>query len=58
MDKRPRAKLALDRWQLLRRVEDALETPMLVLGLLWLVLLVVELVRGLSAWQEVVGTII
>jgi voltage-gated potassium channel len=36
------------RLQILHQVERALETPMAILGLLWLVLLVVDLVRGLG----------
>ena len=34
-----------ERREVLQRVEDALETPMLILGLVWLVLLVIELTR-------------
>ncbi len=38
--------LARQRLKILRQIEDWLETPMLVLGFVWLVLLVVELTRG------------
>ena len=47
-----------ERFELLQRLEDKLELPMVVLGLLWLVLLVVELVRGLTATLEAAGTVI
>jgi voltage-gated potassium channel len=47
-----------ERFELLRELEDRLETPMLVLGLAWLVLLVVELVRGLTPMLEILGTAI
>ena len=43
---------------LLRQVEAWLETPMIVLGFLWLVLLVVELTEGLSPFLETVGTVV
>ena len=41
-----------ERLALLEQLEDWLETPMLVLGLLWLALLVVDLVWGLSPLLE------
>ncbi|WP_443190454.1 ion transporter [Pseudomonas indica] len=40
------------RWRLLRQVEDWLETPMILLGFVWLALTVVELVRGISPLLE------
>jgi voltage-gated potassium channel len=43
------------RWVLLRRVEAALEIPMVVLGLVWLALLVVDLLHGLSRSLELIG---
>ena len=46
------------RWQLLRRIERAAELPMLVLGLVWLALLVIELTRGLSPGMERLGVAI
>jgi voltage-gated potassium channel len=46
------------RLELLRRVQAWLEIPMLVLALVWLVLLVIELVRGLTPFLEVVGYVI
>ena len=45
-----------ERYELLRRLEDSLETPMLVLAFVWLALLVGELIWGLMF--EVLGTII
>jgi len=50
--------LERERHELLRRLEDWLETPMLVLAFVWLALLVVELVWGESLLFEVIGTII
>jgi voltage-gated potassium channel len=47
-----------ERWQALRQLEDWLETPMLVLGFIWLALLVVELARGLSPLLEIIGIVI
>ena len=52
------ADLDRERFELLRRLEDRLELPMVVLGLAWLVLLVVELVRGLTPLLEGIGTVI
>ncbi len=50
--------LTRDRYELLQRLEDWLEAPMLVLAFVWLVLLVVELIRGESPLFNVLGTII
>ncbi|HET9424601.1 MAG TPA: hypothetical protein VFO55_04445, partial [Gemmatimonadaceae bacterium] len=36
------------RWRVLRRLEDRLDLPMALLGVVWLGLLIVELVRGLN----------
>ena len=47
--------LGKERWQLLHRIEDWLETPMIVLGFAWLVLLVVEFVRGLNPFLDSIG---
>ncbi len=46
------------RGRLLRRLERSLDAPMVVLGLVWLVLLVLELTRGLSPSLQAVGTAI
>lgn len=47
-----------ERYELLRRLEDSLETPMLVLAFVWLALLVGELIWGESLMFEILGTII
>lgn len=50
--------LARERYELLQRLEDWMETPMLVLAFAWLALLVGELVWGESRSFEIIGTII
>ena len=50
--------LESERFELLARVEAWLETPMVVLGFVWLVLLVAEFVWGTSSLFEGLGTII
>lgn len=50
--------LAHERYELLQRLEDWLETPMLILAFVWLALLVGELILGESLAFEVIGTII
>jgi voltage-gated potassium channel len=50
--------LKRERYELLERLEGWLETPMLVLAFVWLVLLVVELIRGESLLFSFLGTII
>lgn len=50
--------LEKERYELLRRLEHSLETPMLVLAFVWLALLVVELTWGESLLFERLGTII
>ncbi len=50
--------LNLERLELLERIEAWLETPMVVLGFVWLALLVAEFVWGASALFEGLGTII
>ena len=47
-----------ERYELLQRLEDWLELPMLVLAFVWLVLLIGELILGESLAFEVIGTII
>lgn len=47
-----------ERLSVLRQLEDWLEAPMQVLGLVWLVLFVVEVTWGLSRLLEVIGTAI
>ena len=50
--------LKSERYELLQRLEDSLETPMLGLAFVWLALLVVELIWGESLLFEIIGTII
>jgi voltage-gated potassium channel len=50
--------LKKERYELLQRLKDSLETPMLALAFLWLALLVVELIWGESLLFEIIGTII
>lgn len=47
--------LKRERYELLRRVENWLETPMLVLAFVWLLLLILELVREESALFNALG---
>lgn len=47
-----------ERRSLLEQIEDWLETPLLVLGFIWLGLLVIELVGNLSPALELLGTFI
>lgn len=51
-----REQLRRERFELLRRLEGWLETPMLVLAFVWLVLLVLELTRGESRLFSQLGT--
>lgn len=50
--------LERERYELLQRLEDWLETPMLVLAFVWLALLIGELLWGESPWFEIIGTTI
>ena len=47
-----------ERRQILDQLEQWLETPLVLLGLIWLVLLVIELRWGLSPYLETTGTLI
>src|SRR5207244_3451429 len=47
-----------ERWALLRKLDHLLEIPMLVLGIVWLVLLVIELTRGLKPSLHLAGMLI
>src|SRR5919109_4155126 len=53
-----REALDRERYELLQRLEDWLETPMLLLAFAWLALLTGELVWGESQTFEILGTII
>jgi len=50
--------LERERYELFQRLEDWLETPMLILAFAWLALLVVELIWGERLSFEIIGTII
>lgn len=47
-----------NRWRELARLESWLEKPMLALAVIWLILVVVELTRGLSPFLEGLGVVI
>ena len=53
-----REQIKEERRSLLVRLEDWLETPLLVLGFVWLALLIYELIWNLSPALELIGTII
>ena len=50
--------LAQERGQLLERLQDWLETPMLVLAFVWLAMFVVEMVWGLTPFLDGLGLVI
>lgn len=47
-----------NRYEILQRLDDGLEVPMLVLAFVWLALLVVEFTWGLSGALQMLGTVI
>lgn len=47
-----------ERSEVLQQLEDWLETPMVILGFVWLALLIVDLVWALSPLLEIIGTAI
>ena len=47
-----------ERSELLERIDNWLDTPMLILGFVWLALLIVELVQGLHPFFEVLAGVI
>ncbi|HLM60399.1 MAG TPA: ion transporter [Pyrinomonadaceae bacterium] len=53
-----RRRIKQERRSLVAQLEDWLETPLLILGFVWLVLLVIELTGNLSPALELAGTII
>ena len=59
-EQKPVTKQQLDqeRRELLTQVEGWLETPMIMLGFIWLALLIIELRWGLSPLLELAGTVI
>jgi voltage-gated potassium channel len=57
MPETPRRRRAVERqrWEILRQVEEWLETPMVVLGFVWIILLVAELAWGISSLMQAVS---
>lgn len=53
-----RRKVKKERESLLAQLEDWLETPLLILGFVWLALLIYELIWSLSPALEFIGTLI
>lgn len=47
-----------ERYKLLRRIQDLLEGPMVTLGFVWLVLLLVDLTKGLHPFAQAISTLI
>lgn len=47
-----------ERYQLLENIEDLLELPMIILGFIWLVLLLIELLSTLNPFLKTISTII
>ena len=58
MKKPTQQELTSERHELLERLSDWLDTPMLVLGFVWLGLLIQELAYSLTPFWEQVGTVI
>lgn len=58
IDKKVQSALTKERFGLLRKVDHVLEGPMLFLAFVWLVLLIVELTKGLTPSLELAGTLI
>lgn len=58
MDTNEKKQLKRERWKLLVRIEDLMEGPMVLLGFAWLVLLVIELTRGLNEALEKISLVI
>jgi voltage-gated potassium channel len=57
-DEAVKQKIDSGRLEMLRRLEDWLEMPMVVLAFVWLALLLVEVIWGLTPFLEKVGTAI
>ena len=47
-----------ERWEAIRQLEEWLEVPVILLGIVWLVLLVVELIWSLLPFLEAMGLVI
>lgn len=52
------ADLGAERWELLRHVDELLDAPMIALSFAWLVLMIVDLTRGLGSVLQTVGYLI
>ncbi|MDQ4141671.1 MAG: ion transporter, partial [Bacteroidota bacterium] len=50
--------LTRERNELLQRLQDVLEGPMVILGFIWLALLIIDLVKGLSPFLQTLNTFI
>lgn len=50
--------LEKERYEILEQLESWLETPVIILGFIWLILLVIELLYGLNPFLETLGFII
>ncbi|HEU4478152.1 MAG TPA: ion transporter [Pyrinomonadaceae bacterium] len=57
-DARIKQEVDTERSEILNRLENWLETPMILLGFMWLALLIVELRWGLNPLLEMLGTVI
>ncbi len=55
---RPHTETESERLQLLHRIEDVAETPLAILGLVWLVLLIIEFTSGLNRPLENISYLI
>lgn len=53
-----KAEIDRNRYEILQRLDDSMEVPMLVLAFVWLALLVVEFIWELSSSLQVLGTVI
>lgn len=53
-----RALIESERWQILEQIEDWLEVPVLVLGLVWLVLVILDFTTGLSPFLNMLVYVI
>lgn len=58
LEKAPEEAVERERFEVLEQLEDWLETPLFVLGIAWLVLLVVELTRGITPGLQTATTVI
>ena len=47
-----------ERWEILHRLEDWLEMPMVVLSVIWLILLILEMTRGISPFLDAASNLI